>query len=59
MSINVVPASAGDRVLDFMTTYVQTHKIPHQELPDLIAKLITTYTSPGSSIARKAIGSKI
>jgi len=50
MSINVQPPKAekvADKVLEFMTTYVQTHQVPHQELPELIEKLINTYSSPG------------
>lgn len=53
MSINVQLPKAekvADKVLEFMTTYVQTHQVPHQELPELIEKLMITYSSPGVAV---------
>lgn len=45
-NVQIVPENAVEKVLDFMTTYVQTHQVPPHELPNLISQLISSYAEP-------------
>jgi len=48
-NVQIDPGYAVEKVLDFMTAYVQTHQVPPQELPGLIAQLMS-YTEPVAAV---------